>query len=369
MRDKIIQHSLVGVISDSTFKPVNYIQQRYSEVASEMNFRDDFTKDVIDLFEDWTVITEEYRSNKGDIDTKSKVFIKEFGDGCIIAEVSGNWHFNYRETKDEFEEVEEDTADVTLYFTQSCKDEAMELTETLNTYIVVEELEDMSQIYLVTQTRNGFDLEEFDIKNPKMELELNYGTKFVDVSEKIVTELSKKKNKGLVLLHGEPGTGKTTYIKWLVSQLGEKKKVIFVPPFLTESITSPEFIPFLARHTNSVLVIEDAERVVGDRVSGNSSSIGVSNILNMTDGIMGDVMSIQIICSFNMSRSKIDPALLRKGRLIAEHKFDLLDVEATNTLLKYLGHNKTVTKSMSLADIYNIDEEVFTTPENKKVGF
>ena len=60
MRDKIIQHSLVGVISDSTFKPVNYIQQRYSEVASEMNFKDDFTKDVIDLFDDWTVINDTY---------------------------------------------------------------------------------------------------------------------------------------------------------------------------------------------------------------------------------------------------------------------------------------------------------------------
>lgn len=374
MRNQIIQKSLVGVISDSTFKPVNYIQQCYSEVASEMNFRDEFTKDVIDLFKDWILITEEYKSNKGEIDTKSKVFIKQqqgndATDGCIIAEVSGNWHFNYSDSKDEFEEVEEDSADVTLYFTQSCRDKAMELTNEINKYIIVEESEDMSQIYLVTQTRNGFDLEEFDIKNPKMDLELNYGKHFVDVSEKVVTELSKKKNKGLVLLHGEPGTGKTTYIKWLVSQLGEKKKVIFVPPFLTESITSPEFIPFLARHTNSVLVIEDAERVVGDRVSGTSSSIGVSNILNMTDGIMGDVMSIQIICSFNMSRSKIDPALLRKGRLIAEHKFDLLDVEATNVLLKHLGHDKTVNKGMSLADIYNIDEEVFTVSENKKVGF
>ena len=228
----------------------------------------------------------------------------------------------------------------------------------------------MSPIYLVVQTRNGFDLEEFDIKNPKMDLELNYGKTFTDVNKRIITELSKKKNKGLVLLHGEPGTGKTTYIKWLVSQLNKNKKVIFVPPFLTESITSPEFVPFLARYTDSVLVIEDAERVVSDRVSGSGSSIGVSNILNMTDGIMGDVMNIQIICSFNMNRNKIDPALLRKGRLIAEHKFDALDVESTNNLLKHLGHEQTTTKSMTLADIYNIDEKEFVTDNgNKRVGF
>ena len=99
----------------------------------------------------------------------------------------------------------------------------------------------MSQIYLVSQTRDGFDLEEFDINNPELELESNYGTNFLPVNNKIVTELNKNNNRGLVLLHGEPGTGKTTYIKWLVSQIKDKN-VIFVPPFLTEAITSPEFI-------------------------------------------------------------------------------------------------------------------------------
>lgn len=371
---EIIKQNLIGVINDSQFKPATYIQMAYGEVASEIGFRDDFIKSVIEIFDDWTLITEELKSSKGEISTKYKVFIKQNNDGCIIAEVEGNWHFNIEELHkkrlEDVEEIDEDSADVRLFFTKSHKDEMMKITKKLSKYIIEEEEEDMSQIYLVVQTRNGFDLEEFDIKNPKMDLELNYGKNFTEVNNKITTELSKKKNKGLVLLHGEPGTGKTTYIKWLVSQLNKTKKVIFVPPFLTESITSPEFVPFLARYTDSVLVIEDAERVVSDRVSGSGSSIGVSNILNMTDGIMGDVMNIQIICSFNMNRNKIDPALLRKGRLIAEHKFDSLDVESTNTLLKHLGHEQTSTKPMTLADIYNIDEKEFVTDNgNKKVGF
>ena len=374
---EIIKQNLIGVISDGQFKPSYYIQMAYGEIASEIGFKDDFVKNVIDLFNDWDLITEELKSINGEMTTKYKVFIKHNVDGCIIAEVEGNWHFNIEELQktglkrmDDLEEIEEDSADVRLYFTKSHKNEVVKFTKTLKDYIIEEVDDDMSPIYLVVQTRNGFDLEEFDIKNPKMDLELNYGKTFTDVNKRIITELSKKKNKGLVLLHGEPGTGKTTYIKWLVSQLNKNKKVIFVPPFLTESITSPEFVPFLARYTDSVLVIEDAERVVSDRVSGSGSSIGVSNILNMTDGIMGDVMNIQIICSFNMNRNKIDPALLRKGRLIAEHKFDALDVESTNNLLKHLGHEQTTTKSMILADIYNIDEKEFVTDNgNKRVGF
>ena len=374
---EIIKQNLIGVISDGQFKPSYYIQMAYGEIASEIGFKDDFVKNVIDLFNDWDLITEEFKSINGKMTTKYKVFIKHNVEGCIIAEIEGNWHFNIEELQktglkrmDDLEEIEEDSADVRLYFTKSHKNEVVNFTKTLKDYIIEEVDDDMSPIYLVVQTRNGFDLEEFDIKNPKMDLELNYGKTFTDVNKRIITELSKKKNKGLVLLHGEPGTGKTTYIKWLVSQLNKNKKVIFVPPFLTESITSPEFVPFLARYTDSVLVIEDAERVVSDRVSGSGSSIGVSNILNMTDGIMGDVMNIQIICSFNMNRNKIDPALLRKGRLIAEHKFDALDVESTNNLLKHLGHEQTTTKSMILADIYNIDEKEFVTDNgNKRVGF
>ena len=374
---EIIKQNLIGVISDGQFKPSYYIQMAYGEIASEIGFKDDFVKNVIDLFNDWDLITEEFKSINGKMTTKYKVFIKHNVEGCIIAEIEGNWHFNIEELQktglkrmDDLEEIEEDSADVRLYFTKSHKNEVVNFTKTLKDYIIEEVDDDMSPIYLVVQTRNGFDLEEFDIKNPKMDLELNYGKTFTDVNKRIVTELSKKKNKGLVLLHGEPGTGKTTYIKWLVSQLNKNKKVIFVPPFLTESITSPEFVPFLARYTDSVLVIEDTERVVSDRVSGSGSSIGVSNILNMTDGIMGDVMNIQIICSFNMNRNKIDPALLRKGRLIAEHKFDALDVESTNNLLKHLGHEQTTTKSMTLADIYNIDEKEFVTDNgNKRVGF
>jgi SpoVK/Ycf46/Vps4 family AAA+-type ATPase len=374
---EIIKQNLIGVLVEGQFKPSNYIQMAYGEIASEIGFKDDFTKNVIDLFDDWELVTEELKSIDGKMTVKYKVFIKHDVEGCIIAEVEGNWHFNFERLKsegikkvDDLDEIEEDSADVRLYFTKSCKNEIGKLTNTLKDYIIEDVDDDMSPIYLVVQTRTGFDLEEFDIKNPKIDLELNYGENFADVNKKIVTELSKKKNKGLVLLHGEPGTGKTTYIKWLVGQLNKNKKVIFVPPFLTESITSPEFIPFLARYTDSVLVIEDAERVVSDRVSGSGSSIGVSNILNMTDGIMGDVMNIQIICSFNMHRNKIDPALLRKGRLIAEHKFDTLDVESTNNLLKHLGHEQTSTKSMTLADIYNIDEKEFVTDNgNQKVGF
>jgi ATP-dependent 26S proteasome regulatory subunit len=134
-------------------------------------------------------------------------------------------------------------------------------------------------------------------------------------------------------------------------------------------LSEPSIIPFLMEHRNSILIIEDAERVISDREL-NGSSAGVSNILNLTDGILGDCLNIQIIATFNMKREKIDQALLRKGRLIVEHKFTKLSVDETNKLLKSLKKDFVSKEEMCLADIYNIDTEIFkSNDKSTKIGF
>ena len=71
-----------------------------------------------------------------------------------------------------------------------------------------------------------------------------------------------------------------------------------------------------------------------------------------------------------MKREKIDQALLRKGRLICEHKFEQLNIDETNELLKFLGKNHITEEGMVLADIYNIDVDVYKTNNTKnKIGF
>jgi hypothetical protein len=222
-------------------------------------------------------------------------------------------------------------------------------------------------INLVKSEMGHLDTEEYELNVPDTNIELNYGSEFTKIHETIVKRLNKENDKGIILFHGDPGTGKTSYIKYL-TKLIEEKEILFIPPSMAESLSEPSIIPFLMEHKNSILIIEDAEKVIADRET-NGSSAGVSNILNLTDGILGDCLNIQIIATFNMKREKIDPALLRKGRLIAEHKFSPLSVENSNLLLQHLGKTNTVDKAMSLADIYNIDEELIKVENNKKIGF
>ena len=221
-----------------------------------------------------------------------------------------------------------------------------------------------NKIHLVIQDEFGFDLQPFTIKIPDNEkLELNYGKSFKKIHHVIKKVLSTKNN-GLVLLHGKPGTGKTTYLKSLIKSID--KKMIFVPPFLVESITHPNFLPFLLKHSNSILIIEEAEKIIAQRNGGDST--GVSNLLNLTDGIVGDCLNIQVIATFNTSRERIDTALLRKGRLLAEHEFGPLSIEDSNSLLKTLNKKYETNTPMTLADIYNHGED-HIKPERKGIGF
>jgi SpoVK/Ycf46/Vps4 family AAA+-type ATPase len=245
-----------------------------------------------------------------------------------------------------------------------------ELEEQINLedFIKFERTKKKANIQLVKSDMGHLDTEEYDLAVPDMDLEINYGAEFKKIHDIIIKRLNKDQDKGIILLHGEPGTGKTSYLKYLTKQVKDKD-ILFIPPSMAEMLSEPAIIPFLMEKRNSILIIEDAERVISDR-EGNGSPAGVSNILNLTDGILGDCLNIQIVATFNMKRERIDQALLRKGRLIAEHKFEKLSLDETNNLLKFLKKDFVSDKPLTLADIYNIDsDEVRITKEKKQIGF
>ena len=82
-------------------------------------------------------------------------------------------------------------------------------------------------------------------------------------------------------------------------------------------------------------------------------------MLNRSDGLLGDAMHQQIIATFNCDLASIDPALLRKGRLIANYEFNKLDIESAKTLSEKLGFGRdSVTEPMTLAEIYNQGDQI-----------
>ena len=66
-----------------------------------------------------------------------------------------------------------------------------------------------------------------EIKKNKLDLDLFYEDDFASVDAIIQKRLNQKKDKGIVLLHGLPGTGKTTYLRYLVGRIKKKSVVSF----------------------------------------------------------------------------------------------------------------------------------------------
>ena len=223
------------------------------------------------------------------------------------------------------------------------------------------------RVGLILRDDFGLTLKKFDVSPGDMSVEENYCDDFKVISDKIVDTLNTDDNTGLVLLHGKPGSGKTTYIRHLSTLLD--KDIMFVPNNMANILTSPEFIPFIMKYPNSIIIIEDAEKVIRSRESGGNNE-ATSNILNMSDGILGECLKTQIIATFNIDRENIDKALLRKGRLIAEYEFNELDVDKSNKLLKKLNIDFTTKEPMLLTDIYNYEDNIGINDNKKqKIGF
>lgn len=227
------------------------------------------------------------------------------------------------------------------------------------------------QINIVVNNQSeGLHLKEFKIKKSLVDIELNYGKEFKEVHDIIFNRLNNKEDhKGIVLLYGDPGTGKTSYIRHLINSI-EDKKVIYLTPDLANMISEPSFITFLMDHPNSILIIEDGENILRSRKSGANQS--VANLLNLADGLLSDALNMQIVCTFNCDIGDVDSALMRKGRMIAKHCFKPLNKEEAQKVSDSLGFKTIIEDSMSLADIYNQNDKDFnedTKDSHKPIGF
>jgi len=221
------------------------------------------------------------------------------------------------------------------------------------------------EINIISLSGRDLDLKTLAIKPTSLDIDLYYNDDFKAVDAIIKERLAKENDKGIVLLHGLPGTGKTTYLRYLIGNL--KKKVMFVSPGVAGNLMNPEFMDLLLANPNTVLVIEDAENIIMDRKYSSNSS--VSNLLNISDGLLSDCLNVQIICTFNSEIGLVDNALLRKGRLIARYEFGKLSVQKAVALSNHLGLENVVTMPMTLAEITNPEDNYQEAAKTNAIGF
>jgi len=221
--------------------------------------------------------------------------------------------------------------------------------------------------YMITKDFDGFGLNKYKIKNYSTDISLHYNDDFQAFDSSAIEFLQDKHKSGLLLMHGLSGTGKTTYIRYLINNV--KQKFIFLPLYMAEALSSPELLPFLTAQKNSIIIIEDSEKLIANRESGNTDS-GIATLLNLSDGLMSDALGIKIICTFNTGLSNIDKALLRKGRLINRYEFRELSIEKARKIAEINSLPYDGKSPITIGNLFNIETNNQTNEISKKsIGF
>lgn len=226
-----------------------------------------------------------------------------------------------------------------------------------------------AKVSILLNNAYGMTTKSVDFDPPVIDdLDLNYGAGFTKKThEPIVAKLKEKKAR-MFLFRGPAGCGKTSYIKHLTTVID--RQFIFIPVSMAGELSTPAFLKLLMGEANSVLVLEDAEQALQSREVDHWNSSTVASLLNLSDGLLGTLLNISIIATYNAERQTIDKALLRKGRLAFDYTFDPLSVVDATKLASHLKKDIKVTEPMSLADIYNAEDDTNYTPTPTKVmGF
>lgn len=226
--------------------------------------------------------------------------------------------------------------------------------------------EQKSKVSLIKCYQGDYYTESSEIRDLNIDIKLNYNDDFEPVYNDIIKFLNEPSS-GLIILYGSPGCGKSSLIRHLCSVA--PKQYVIVPQSIAMRLGDPELISFVTDSKNSIFILEDCEQLLEDR-NENSWNSAISTILNMSDGLVGDIVNIKFICTFNAPITKIDPALLRKGRCIAKYEFKELAADKVEKLNEKYDLHLPEIKAMSLAEVFNSDSIDYTEKKKtRKIGF
>lgn len=175
----------------------------------------------------------------------------------------------------------------------------------------------------------------------------------------------------LLILQGEPGTGKTTFLKYILSLMQDKKsdELSILYSFDENIFFSNEFFKRVLLNDFDVLVLEDFNSIIHKNQEAENIN-PLNKFLSVCDGVIARNKKIIITTNID-SINQLYPALIRPGRCFDVLKFRALSNQESMELSncynkKLIQNNNSITLSEFYAFINDTQNKNYI---NNKLGY
>jgi Domain of unknown function (DUF5925)/ATPase family associated with various cellular activities (AAA) len=191
------------------------------------------------------------------------------------------------------------------------------------------------------------------------EIRMNYGNRARTALEELMDATGPGPG-GLLLWHGEPGTGKSYALRALAREWRPWCDTHFITDadaflggqtsYLLNALLRPER-GSVDDHRWRLIVLEDA----GELLAADARAVAgqaLSRLLNLTDGLLGAGLRAIVLVTTNEPLRKLHPAVVRPGRAWAEVEFPALTRCEANAWLEEQGTDIRVDHDTPLAEAF-----------------